>query len=102
MKQKIVLAFSGGLDTTYCLYDLINKGYEVHSVFVNAGGISDEEINQIQQKALKIGTTKHYSFDIQHDVWNDFVKPLVWSHARMNNEYPLLCSDRYMIVKKCL
>ncbi|MCB1603807.1 MAG: argininosuccinate synthase [Xanthomonadales bacterium] len=102
MKQKIVLAFSGGLDTTYCLYDLINKGYEVHSVFVNAGGISDEEINQIQQKALKIGATKHYSFDIQHDVWKDFVKPLVWSHARMNNEYPLLCSDRYMIVKKCL
>lgn len=102
MKQKIVLAFSGGLDTTYCLFDLVKQGYEVHSVFVNAGGISDDEIKQIQDKALRIGAKKHYSFDIQENVWNEFVKPLVWSHARMNNEYPLLCSDRYLIVKKCL
>ncbi len=100
--KKLVLAFSGGLDTTYCLHDLVKKGYEVHSVFVNAGGISNEEIASIQERALKLGATKHHSFDIKKDVWKEFVTPLVWSHARMNNEYPLLCSDRYMIVKKCL
>jgi len=102
MKQKVVLAFSGGLDTTYCLFDLVNKGYEVHSVFVNAGGISDEEIYSLEKRAMQLGAYQHHTYDIKQDIWNDFVTPLIWSHARMNNEYPLLCSDRYMIVKKCL
>ena len=102
MKKKIVLAFSGGLDTTFCLHDLVKKGYEVHSVFVNAGGISTDEIKSIEQRAMQLGATKHHSFDIKQEVWQEFVTPLVWSHARMNKEYPLLCSDRYMIVKKCL
>ncbi|MBL4661023.1 MAG: argininosuccinate synthase [Alcanivoracaceae bacterium] len=101
-KQKVVLAFSGGLDTTYCLHDLVKNGYEVHSVFVNAGGISAQEIQSIEQRAKDLGATKHHSFDIKAAIWNEFVTPLVWSHARMNSEYPLLCSDRYMIVKKCL
>ena len=101
-KQKIVLAFSGGLDTTYCLHDLVKKGYEVHSVFVNAGGISDQEIKSIAQRAKALGATQHHTFDIKEEIWNEFVTPLIWSHARMNSEYPLLCSDRYMIVKKCL
>jgi len=101
-KKKIVLAFSGGLDTTYCLYTLVKQGYEVYSVFVNAGGISDSEIASIEQRAKQLGSKKHYSLDIKNDIWKQFVTPLVWSHARMNSEYPLLCSDRYMIVKKCL
>ena len=102
MNKKIVLAFSGGLDTTYCLYTLVKQGYEVHSVFVDAGGISDEEIVSIKTRAIELGASKHHLFDIKDDIWRQFVTPLVWSHARMNNEYPLLCSDRYMIVKKCL
>lgn len=102
MNKKLVLAFSGGLDTTYCLHTLVKQGYEVHSVFVNAGGISDDEISLIEQRAIELGATRHYSFDIKNEIWKQFVTPLVWSHARMNNEYPLLCSDRYMIVKKCL
>jgi argininosuccinate synthase len=102
MKKKIVLAFSGGLDTTYCLFDLVKKGYEVHSVFINAGGISLKEKESINTKAYELGAYKHYSFDVRLEVWNEFVTPLIWSNARINNEYPLLCSDRYMIVKKCL
>ena len=102
VKEKVVLAFSGGLDTTYCLWDLVERGYEVHSVFVNSGGISTNEIQSISEKAQKLGAFKHHTLDIKQDVWNEFIKPLMWSHARINNEYPLLCSDRYMIVKKCL
>ncbi|MCF6288726.1 MAG: argininosuccinate synthase [Proteobacteria bacterium] len=102
MNKKIVLAFSGGLDTTYCLFELIKKGYEVHTVFANAGGINAQEIHAIESRAIQLGSTKHYCFDIKANVWHEFVQPLVWSHARMNNEYPLLCSDRYMIVKQCL
>ena len=102
MKQKVVLAFSGGLDTTYCLYELLKKGYEVHTVFANSGGISATEIENIAAKAQSLGASQHHCFDIRQMVWKQFVTPLVWSHARINNEYPLLCSDRYMIVKKCL
>lgn len=102
MSKKLVLAFSGGLDTTYCLHTLVKQGYEIHSVFVNAGGISEEEMASIEARAYELGACKHYSFDIKNEIWKQFVTPLVWSHARMNNEYPLLCSDRYMIVKKCL
>ncbi len=102
MSKKLVLAFSGGLDTTYCLHTLVKQGCEVHSVFVNAGGISDDEIVSIEARAYELGANKHYIFDIRNEIWKQFVTPLVWSHARMNNEYPLLCSDRYMIVKKCL
>lgn len=102
MTQKVVLAFSGGLDTTYCLYELVKKGYQVYTIFANAGGIDQHEINAIEQKAIKLGAKKHYTFDIKQMVWNEFVTPLIWSHARNNNIYPLLCSDRYMIVKKSL
>ena len=100
--KKVVLAFSGGLDTTYCLYDLVQKGYQVHTVFVDSGGISKQQIIEIQEKAIAIGCTEHYTIDVKETVWNEFVLPLIWSHARINNEYPLLCSDRYMIVKSCL
>jgi argininosuccinate synthase len=100
--KKVVLAFSGGLDTTYCLYDLIQQGYQVYTVFADSGGISDGQIKQIKQKALSMGSSKHYTIDVKTKVWDDFVLPLIWSHARINNEYPLLCSDRYMIVQICL
>ena len=100
--KKIVLAFSGGLDTTYCLYDLVKKGYQVHTVFVDSGGISQQQIQAIHDKAIAIGSYKHHTIDVKQNVWDEFVLPLIWSHARINNEYPLLCSDRYMIVKSCL
>lgn len=100
--KRIVLAFSGGLDTSYCLLDLKKQGYEVHSVFVDTGGVSDEERDYIQQRAQQLGATKHYTVKAGENIWNEFVIPLVWSHARMLDQYPMLCSDRYVIVKKCL
>ena len=102
MNKIIVLAFSGGLDTTFCLYELVKKGYQVHTVFADAGGIDQQQIQMIEDKAIKLGAIKHHTFDIKQAVWNEFVTPLIWSHARINNEYPLLCSDRYMIVKRSL
>ena len=101
-KKVIVLAFSGGLDTTYCLYALLQQGHEVHTVFVDAGGISADQVKAIKDKALSMGASEHHCFDIKQQVWNDFVTPLLWSHAKVNGAYPLLCSDRYLIVKKCL
>jgi argininosuccinate synthase len=102
MTDKIVLAFSGGLDTSYCVLDLVQKGYEVHTAFIDTGGVGDEGRSSIRNRALSLGAAKHHEIDVAQQIWDEFVKPLVWSHARMLGEYPLLCSDRYLIVKSCL
>jgi len=102
MTDKIVLAFSGGLDTSYCVLDLVQKGYEVHTTFIDTGGVDDEGREYIRSRALSLGAAIHHEVDVSQEIWDEFVKPLVWSHARMLGEYPLLCSDRYLIVKSCL
>ena len=100
--KTIVLAFSGGLDTSFCLYQLSQQGHQVHTVFINAGGISDDEVAAIENRAMALGASKHHTINAQQDIWDEFVKPLIWSKAKMRGEYPLLCSDRYVIVKLCL
>jgi argininosuccinate synthase len=102
MTEKIVLAFSGGLDTSYCVLDLAGQGYEVHTAFVDTGGVDDAGRAHIRERALSLGAAEHHEIDVAQAIWDEFVKPLVWSHARMRGEYPLLCSDRYLIVRRCL
>ena len=102
MSKKVVLAFSGGLDTSYCVVDLIEQGFEVHTAFVDTGGVDDTTRADIASKAQQLGVTQHHELDGSLELWNSFVIPLVWSHARVLGEYPLLCSDRYLIVKHCL
>jgi argininosuccinate synthase len=101
-KTPIVLAFSGGLDTSYCVLELSAQGYDVHTVFVDTGGLSTDEVNWIEERALSLGATKHHLVDASQLIWDEFVVPLVWSHSRMLGEYPLLCSDRYLIVRLSL
>ncbi len=103
MKNKtIVLAFSGGLDTSYCLHQLTQQGHQVHTVFVDAGGVSPAEVQAIADRAQALGSHQHHTINAQQAIWDEFVQPLIWSKARMRGEYPLLCSDRYVIVKLCL
>jgi argininosuccinate synthase len=102
MKEKIVLAFSGGLDTSYCVVDLVQQGFEVHTAFIDTGGVDDAGRESIRKRAVELGAARHHEIDASQAIWDEFVRPLVWSHARMLGEYPLLCSDRYLIVKRCL
>ncbi|MEM9531535.1 MAG: argininosuccinate synthase domain-containing protein [Pseudomonadota bacterium] len=102
MSKTVVLAFSGGLDTSYCLRQLVEDGFTVHSVFADSGGVSDEERSYIAQRAEELGATQHHVVDISQDLWDEFVVPLVISGARANQQYPLLCSDRYLIVRRSL
>ncbi len=102
MAEKIVLAFSGGLDTSYCVLDLIEKGHEVHTAFIDTGGVDPAGRDAIRRRAMELGAREHHEIDAAQEIWDEFVVPLVWSHARMLGEYPLLCSDRYLIVKRCL
>ena len=102
MSKRIVLAFSGGLDTSYCVLDLIQQGFEVHTVFVDTGGVADRTRADIESRALELGAHQHHTIDAADLIWDEVVVPLVWSHARMLGEYPLLCSDRYLIVQQSL
>jgi argininosuccinate synthase len=102
MTKKIVLAFSGGLDTSYCVLDLVKAGFEVHTAFIDTGGVDEEGRDYIRRRAMSLGAIRHHEIDVSQEIWDEFVIPLVWSHARMLGEYPLLCSDRYLIVKRCL
>lgn len=102
MSKRIVLAFSGGLDTSYCVLDLVQKGFEVHTAFIDTGGLSEEEKQKISDRASSLGAFRHHEISVADEIWQEFVIPLVWSHARMLGQYPLLCSDRYLIVKRCL
>ena len=102
MSEKIVLAFSGGLDTSYCVLDMVQNGFEVHTAFVDTGGVDEEGRQYIRDRAISLGAAQHHEIDVAQEIWDEFVIPLVWSHARMLGEYPLLCSDRYLIVKRCL
>ena len=65
MKNKVVLAFSGGLDTSFCVkYLSLEKGLEVHSVFVNTGGFSPGEEKLVEEKAYSLGVVHHENIDV--------------------------------------
>ncbi len=97
MKKKVVLAFSGGLDTSFCVPWLINeKGLEVHTVIVNTGGFSDEEAKRIEERALQLGATTHTCIDAVDDYYNRGIKYLIFGNILKNNTYPLsVSSERF-------
>ncbi len=91
--QKVVLGFSGGLDTSYCVKYLTDeKGYEVHSVIVNTGGFNAEELQQIEQHAYKLGVKTHTTVNAVKSYYDSIVKYLVYGNVLKNNTYPLSVS----------
>ena len=100
--KKIVLAFSGGLDTSFCVPYLIDKGFEVHTIFVNSGGTSVNEEKKISNRAYELGAKKHINVSIETSLWKEIIKPLVWSGSLYQDKYPALCSDRYLIVSEAI
>lgn len=97
MKQKVVLAFSGGLDTSFCVPYLIKeKGLEVHTVIVNTGGFSDEEAALIEERAIKLGSTSHICINAVEDYYSKGIKYLIYGNILKNNTYPLsVSSERF-------
>ena len=100
--KKIVLAFSGGLDTSFCVPYLIDQGFEVHTIFVNSGGTSANEEKKISKRAYELGAKKHTNVSIETSLWKEIIKPLVWSGSLYQDKYPALCSDRYLIVTEAI
>lgn len=91
--NKLVLAFSGGLDTSFCAVYLNKvKGYEVHALMVNTGGFSDEEIAAIKEHALRLGVTSFKSVDARENYYHSIIKYMVFGNVLRNNTYPLSVS----------
>ena len=96
--QDIVLAFSGGLDTSFCIPYLKERGWAVHTVFADTGGVDAEERSYIEARAAELGAASHVTVDGGPAIWEGFVKPFVWAGEGYQGQYPLLVSDRYLIV----
>lgn len=93
MAKKVVLGFSGGLDTSFCVkYLTEEKGYEVHSIIVNTGGFSSEELEQIEQHARKLGVASHTTIDAVKSYYDSIIKYLIFGNVLKNNTYPLSVS----------
>ena len=93
MAKKIVLGFSGGLDTSYCVkYLHEDLGYEVHSITVNTGGFSKEEVKLIEEHAYKLGVKTHTTVDAVESYYESIIRFLIYGNVLKNNTYPLSVS----------
>ena len=90
---KVVIGFSGGLDTTFCVkYLTEEKGLEVHSVVVNTGGFNEQEVSQIEQHARNLGVTSHTTVDAVESYYDRIIRFLIYGNVLKNNTYPLSVS----------
>ena len=93
MSKKVVLAFSGGLDTSYCAKYLSETlGYEVHAVTINTGGFDKNDEVSLKEKAEKLGVASYRFVDASEKYYNDCVKYLIFGNVLKNNTYPLSVS----------
>lgn len=98
MSKKLVLAYSGGLDTSYCAVHLSKDlGYEVHAVSVNTGGFTSEEIEKIEANAYKMGVSTYTNIDAVASYYEKVIKYLIYGNVLKNNTYPLSVSAERII-----
>jgi argininosuccinate synthase len=96
--KKLVLAYSGGLDTSYCTkYLSAEEGFEVHAVSVNTGGFTKTEIKEIEDKALLLGAASYHSIDAVQTFYDTVVKYLIFGDVLKNNTYPLSVSAERIV-----
>jgi argininosuccinate synthase len=92
-KNKIVIAYSGGLDTSYCAHLMAsNPDNEVHAVTVNTGGFSAEEVADIEVKALAFGVDTYTCLQAEEILYDDVIRYLIYGNVLRNNTYPLSVS----------
>ena len=94
MKEKVLLAFSGGLDTSFCVkYLSEDKGYEVYTAIANTGGFNTEELKQIEERAYQLGAKKHYTLDVTNEYYEKSIKYMVFGNVLRNGTYPISVSS---------
>ena len=94
MNNKVVLAFSGGLDTSFCVPYLTNeKGLEVHTIMVNTGGFSEAEAKAIGERAISLGAVSHKTVDASETYYRKGIRYLIFGNILKNAAYPLSVSS---------
>jgi argininosuccinate synthase len=94
MNKKLVLAFSGGLDTSFCVkYLKEEKGFEVYTAIANTGGFSDDELKAIEERAYKLGAVKHVTLDVTNEYYEKCIRYMVFGNILRNNTYPISVSS---------
>jgi argininosuccinate synthase len=101
--KKTVLAYSGGLDTTFCALHLTKDlGYEVHAVLINTGGFSHEELEEIENRANSLGIASFTVLDVTRTYYQEVIKYLVFGNVLKNQTYPLSVSAERILQAKTL
>ena len=95
--KKLVLAYSGGLDTSYCAVSLSKAGYDVHAVSINTGGFTSEEIETLEKNAYKMGVSSYTNIDAIRTYYDKIIKFLIFGNVLKNNSYPLSVSAERII-----
>ena len=94
MKEKVVLAFSGGLDTSFCaMYLAKEMGYEVHTAVANTGGFDEAELKIIEEKAYRLGAKSHVALDVTKEYYEKSIKYMVFGNVLRNGTYPISVSS---------
>ena len=94
MNKKLVLAFSGGLDTSFCVkYLKEEKGFDVYTAIANTGGFSKSELQAIEEKAYKLGAKRHVTLDVTEEYYQKCIRYMVFGNVLRNNTYPISVSS---------
>jgi len=94
MKKKVVLAYSGGLDTSFCvMYLTKEKGYEVYTALANTGGFTEEECKAAEERAYQLGSSKHVTLNIEKEYYDKSIKYMVYGNVLRNGTYPISVSS---------
>jgi len=94
MKDKVVLAYSGGLDTSFCVkYLTEEKQLDVYSALANTGGFSENELEDIESKAYELGVTEHIALDVTNRYYQRCIRYMIYGNVLKNNTYPLSVSS---------
>lgn len=103
LKSKVVLAFSGGLDTSYCAVWLREQGYEVHTATIQTGGFDADELRSIEQRAKSLGVASHLVVDATDELFQDYLRFLIFANALRGDVYPLSVSaERTVQARRCV
>lgn len=94
MKEKLVLAFSGGLDTSFCVkYLTEEKGFEVYTAIANTGGFNEADLARIEERAYSLGAKEHVSIDITEEYYDKCIRYMIYGNVLRNNTYPISVSS---------
>lgn len=95
--NKVVLAYSGGLDTSFCLKKLIDEGFDVHPILINTGGFTKSDLKLIKYNSKVIGSNNFQCIDAEKDFYQKIIRFLVYGNILKNSTYPLSVSSERII-----